>query len=796
MNQRTLRVLEYDKIIDMLGLECQSPLGQLLAESTTPETELLQIQELQQETSEAESLIMQKGPIPLSGLQDISILLRRADIGAALDPGQLLVVARQLSLARKCRSHMQSIDQREKLPRIDSLVSQVQSVKALEARITTCIISDSEVSDQASLLLRQIRKQIQQKNEAVKSKLNQMIQSVKTQKYLQDPIVTIRQGRYVIPVRHEYRNMVPGLVHDQSSSGATLFIEPMAIVELNNQLKELKLKEELEVERILMELTDEVAMYALALSDNQQKLQYLDYWMAKGLLSVKMKAVEPSVVENQVIHLRNARHPLIDLKQVVPNNISIGEKYNALVITGPNTGGKTVALKTAGLFILMAQSGLHLPADYGTTVGVFQEVFADIGDEQSIEQSLSTFSSHMTNIVEILQHFTGRSLVLLDELGAGTDPDEGAALAMAILDHLIRASATVVATTHYSELKQYALTNERVENACVEFDIATLSPTYRLLIGVPGKSNAFEISKKLGINEHIVENARKLLTTENVAFEDVLQTIETNRIQIEKELKMTSEARFEAETILGQVKAQKMKLEDQRETILAGARREAQQLLKKTKTEIDQTILELRKAQDAAHQQSLGRETEKIRNRIREQLDEVQGGESELLLSNESDDKSQSREKSFKKGDEVRIPSLNQTGSIISIDSNNENASVLMGMMKMTLPISGLIKENRKQQHIQKGVQRIIKNKAETSKADIDIRGTDLEEALYLADKFLDDAYLSGREQVTIIHGVGTGVLKRGIQTMLSGHRLVSQYRDGQYGEGGAGVTIATFKKN
>ena len=791
MNQRTFRVLEYDKIIEMLKQECQSSMGQLLAEATKPETELLRIQELQQETSEAESLIIQKGPFSLAGLQDISVLLRRADIGAALDPGQLLAVGRQLTLARKCRAHLKAVEQSEKLQRIVGVVSRVQSVKVLEERIATCIISDSEVSDQASALLRQIRKQIQQKNEAVKSKLNQMIQSVKTQKYLQDSLVTIRQGRYVVPVRHEYRNMVPGLVHDQSSSGATLFIEPMAVVELNNQLKELKLKEELEIERILMELTAEVAAVTSILSCNQENMKLLDYWMAKGLLSVKMKAVEPTIVKKQIIDLHDARHPLINPQQVVPNRIFIGENYHALVITGPNTGGKTVALKTAGLFILMAQSGLHLPAGYGTKVGVFEEVFADIGDEQSIEQSLSTFSSHMTNIVEILDNFTGNSLILLDELGAGTDPDEGAALAMAILDHFICAKATVIATTHYSELKQYALTNEHVENACVEFDVATLSPTYRLLIGIPGKSNAFEISKKLGIKEPVIENARRLLTTENVAFEDVLQNIESNRLQIEKELKVALSARSEAEALLTETKTQKAKLEEQRDKILREAQKDAQLLLKRAKAEADQSIIELRKLQISAQQQDFGRETEKIRNRVREHLNELQGSETHLLTTDEGE--SESLDTSLKKGDEVRIPSLNQTGSILSIDDHYENASVLVGMMKMTLPIKSLVKENRKQQHIQKGLQKIIKSKAETSRADIDVRGSDLEEALYLIDKFLDDSYLSGRQQVTIIHGMGTGVLKRGVQAMLSKHRLVTRYRDGQYGEGGAGVTVVSF---
>lgn len=794
MNQRTLRVLEYGKIITMLVELCHSPIGGELAERLEPSQNLNQIRNWLQETGEAETMLLQKGSFALDGLTDVSHLLKKADVGSVLDPGQLLTIKRQLTLARKSRSHYAGCEKREMMVVIGHTVSQMQSVKDLEDRIETSIISDTEVSDHASPLLRQIRRQIQQKNDAVKSKLNQMIQSIKMQKYLQESLVTIRQGRYVVPVRQEFKSMVPGLVHDQSSSGATLFIEPMAVVELNNQLKELKLKEDLEVERILMELTEEVAAYSDMIRTNQQMMQLLDFYMAKGRLSLKMKGVEPDLVEEQVIRLKNARHPLINTTDVVPITLELGDSFKALIVTGPNTGGKTVTLKTAGLLVLMAQSGLHIPADYGSKIGIFDQVFADIGDEQSIEQSLSTFSSHMTNIVSILREFTDQSLVLLDELGAGTDPDEGAALAMAILDHLITKSTRVIATTHYSELKQYALMNEKVENACVEFDVATLSPTYRLLIGIPGKSNAFEISTKLGMDEGIIDEARLFLTKESVAFEDVLQTIEGNRKKIEEALEDANRIKRQTEEAAEEIKSKQHRLDMQKDKILSEAKQEAQQLLKKTKIEIDDMVQELKTLQKDMNDKEMNKGTEKIKQRLRDHMKEI--GDQSDELSFLSGEHSAAPDTSLKPGDDVKITSLNQTGNVISIDENAKTALVQVGVMKMSLPVNGLTKDNRKKKESQKGLQKIIQSKAETSKSEVDVRGTDLEEALFLVDKYLDDAYLSGREQITIIHGIGTGILKRGIQGMLKKHRLVSRYRDGNYGEGGGGVTMVTFKKN
>jgi DNA mismatch repair protein MutS2 len=543
-----------------------------------------------------------------------------------------------------------------------------------------------------------------------------------------------------------------------------------------------------------MELTEEITTFSAIIRTNQQMMQLLDFFMAKGRLSVRMKAVAPELSTQQEIFLKNARHPLINPSEVVPITLELGRQFKALVITGPNTGGKTVTLKTAGLLVLMAQSGLHVPADFGTQIGVFDQVFADIGDEQSIEQSLSTFSSHMTNIASILNNFTEKSLVLLDELGAGTDPDEGAALAMAIIDHLIQHSTRLIATTHYSELKQYALMNDAVENACVEFDVTTLSPTYRLLIGIPGKSNAFEISRKLGINGSIIEDAKFFLKKESVAFEDVLQTIDINRKKTDEALTKADQMNKEAASAAEEIRLKQKKLDEQRDKILEEARLEAQQLLRTTKREVEELIQDLKKLHQESQHQELNRETEKIRQRIRDQVNLLRGDENDPLIVV---DETQSKEQVLlKTGDEVKIPSINQAGSIISIEQNGQQALVQVGMMKMSLPVAGLVKDNRQQKQTQKGLQRMIQHKTETSKAEVDVRGTDLEEALFIIDKYLDDAYLSGREQITIIHGIGTGILKRGIQGMLKKHRLVKDFRDGQYGEGGAGVTIVHFKKN
>ncbi|SFI17157.1 DNA mismatch repair protein MutS2 [Tindallia magadiensis] len=794
MNSKSIKLLEFPKIKKRLAELCLSDIGSELAEELKPKTDFYAIQALQKETAEAETIRLQKGSMPLSELKDVRGLLKRAELGSILDLSQLILIKKQLTTVRKCKAFMNTYGNKEHIPIFMANAQLLEMDRELEERLENCIISETELSDHASPALKQIRRKIQQKNEGIRSKLNSFIQSSKNQKYLQEAIITIRQERFVVPVKQEYKSMVPGMVHDQSSSGATLFIEPMPIVEMNNALKELKISEGIEIDRILLELTAEVASIADMLRRNQETMQKMDFMMAKGELAVQMKAIEPDLVRERQIHLKNARHPLLKDQEVVPITVKLGDPQHALVITGPNTGGKTVTLKTVGLFVLMTQSGLHLPADVGSRMGIFDEVFADIGDEQSIEQSLSTFSSHMKNIVEILSNVTENSLVLLDELGAGTDPTEGAALAMSILTYLINKRSLVLATTHYSELKQYALMNNETENASVEFDIKTLSPTYRLLIGIPGKSNAFEISLKLGLDQNIIEQAKTFLTKDSIDFEDVLRSIEENKTLAEAESEKAIQLRrqlLERERIISE---RENKIQIHQDELIAKAKKEAYQLVEDAKKEADRLIEEIRKIREQSTVVTGNKSAERVRSQLREKMSELEVDGSYNLLGESTD--MEEANKPVKEGDEVKIPSLNQTGSVISIDHDKKEALVQIGVMKMSLPIKKLVKTYREQQKNKKGLQRIIQHKTEHTIKECDIRGKDLEEALYIVDKYLDDSFLSGHEEITIIHGVGTGVLKQGIQKKLKKHRLVQRYRDGVYGEGGAGVTIVKFNRS
>ncbi|MBZ0500669.1 endonuclease MutS2, partial [Clostridioides difficile] len=532
MNEKSLRVLEYNKIIDLLKKKASSSLGLKYIENLVPNTDFVEVKSMLEETSEAQSIIIKRGSVGLEGIHDIEDKVKRAYIGASLDPGSLIMIADTLRVARRLRNSLSSSDEEDfNYPIIQSLSNSLYVYKDIEDQIYNAIISEVEISDNASSTLRDIRRRIAQKNQSIRSKLNSIISSTTYQKYLQDAIISLRGDRFVVPVKSEYRSQVAGIVHDQSSSGATLFIEPMTIVEMNNELRQLKLGEQEEIERILSELSAMVGEVSEDLISNQEILGRLDFAFSKGKLSIQMRGIEPTLNEDKYLNIKNGRHPLLDKKKVVANTIYLGRDFHTLVITGPNTGGKTVTIKTVGLFALMTQSGLHIPADYGSSMCVYDNVFADIGDEQSIEQSLSTFSSHMTNIVSILQNVTADSLVIFDELGAGTDPVEGAALAIAVLEDINSVGAKCIATTHYSELKNYALTKSGVENAAVEFDIETLSPTYKLLIGVPGKSNAFEISRKLGLSDYVISRAKEYINTENIALEDVLQNVEKNRIK-------------------------------------------------------------------------------------------------------------------------------------------------------------------------------------------------------------------------------------------------------------------------
>lgn len=792
MNEKTLRVLEFEKIKNMLLQKVESSLGRSIAEALTPSSSFEEVVHWQKETSEASGLLIQKGQITMGGIHDLSYHTKRAEIGSFLYPGQLLEVADTLRAARRLKAMIK--DGREedrKYPILEGHIHNLHSFKSIEDRITECIISEEEISDNASTTLKNIRRQIESKNAGIRSRLNGIISSAQSQKYLQEAIITIRQDRYVVPVKQEYRANFPGLIHDQSSSGATLFIEPMAIVEMNNELKELKLKEKVEIERILMELTALVGEKAEEIRDNQKILAHLDFLFSKGKLSVQMRGIEPELNSNGKIRIKNGRHPLLPSKSVVPTNIWVGDDFQTLVITGPNTGGKTVTLKTVGLLTLMAQSGLHIPADFGTRLAVFEQVFADIGDEQSIEQSLSTFSSHMTNLVEILKKVGPSALVLLDELGAGTDPTEGAALAIAILNHLYEIGTRTIATTHYTELKQYALTTKGVKNASVEFDLETLSPTYRLLIGVPGKSNAFEISKRLGLDSGIVERAKGYISQEDLAFEDILTTIERNKQTAEKERDEAIRLKL---MIQEQKEAYEQKLEKltlQRDKMLKEAKEEARKLLKEAKEEAERIIKDLRELTAEQEEKEKNRRIEEARKNLREQLGQVGGG----WMPSRNVGVNTAPPKQLKMGDTVIILNLNQKGEVVTLPDANGDLIVQVGIMKVNVHISNLrLDKEEKEKSKKSGTGKIMKAKSENIKTSLDLRGQLLEEALLNTDKYLDDAYIAGLPEVTIIHGKGTGVLRDGIKQLLKGHKHVKSFRDGAYGEGGTGVTVAELK--
>ena len=601
----------------------------------------------------------------------------------------------------------------------------------------------------------------------------------------------MRGDRFVIPVKAEYRSMVSGIVHDQSSSGATLFIEPMSIVEMNNELRKLKLDEQEEIERILAELSAMIGEISSELISNQEILGKLDFAFAKGKLSVEMRAIEPVLNEEKYFYIKNGRHPMIDKRDVVPNTVYLGKDFDTLVITGPNTGGKTVTIKTVGLFALMTQSGLHIPADFGTSMCVYDNIFADIGDEQSIEQSLSTFSSHMTNTVSILKEVTSDSLVIFDELGAGTDPVEGAALAIAILEDVNMAGAKCIATTHYSELKNYALTKKGVENAAVEFDVDTLSPTYRLLIGVPGKSNAFEISKKLGLSEYIINRAKEFINTDNIELEDVLQNVEKNRLKAEEDKLEAEKLKREIEEIKAEYEDRLERVMSQREKIISKAKSEAFSITRQAKEQSENILKELRKLETEMASKQKQQKIDALRKELSDSMGNLQPSVKSMIVPKVS-----SKEiKDLKPGDDVKVVTLNQDGSVVSVDKKKKEAVVQIGIMKMTLPFKSLQKVQKdKKSTVTKTTRKIISEKSGKVKGEVDLRGMNLEEAIMEVEKYLDDACVAGLETVTIIHGIGTGVLKKGLQDVLKRNKHVKSKRPGEYGEGGAGVTIVTLR--
>ncbi len=791
MNEKSLRVLEFNKIIDKLKTKASSSLGLKHIENLKPSNDFDEVKNTLLETSEAQAILIKRGLVSMDGIHDIEDKAKRAHVGATLDPGSLLKIADCLRVARSLKRNLEGSEEEFNYPIIQALTNSLYTYRDIEDRIYTSIVGESEISDNASTTLRTIRRRIVQKNQSIRSKLNSIISSTTYQKYLQDNIISMRGDRFVIPVKAEYRSVVSGIVHDQSSSGATLFIEPMSIVEMNNELRKLKLDEQEEIERILAELSAMIGEISSELISNQEILGKLDFAFAKGKLSVEMRAIEPVLNEEKYFYIKNGRHPMIDKRDVVPNTVYLGKDFDTLVITGPNTGGKTVTIKTVGLFALMTQSGLHIPADFGTSMCVYDNIFADIGDEQSIEQSLSTFSSHMTNTVSILKEVTSDSLVIFDELGAGTDPVEGAALAIAILEDVNMAGAKCIATTHYSELKNYALTKKGVENAAVEFDVDTLSPTYRLLIGVPGKSNAFEISKKLGLSEYIINRAKEFINTDNIELEDVLQNVEKNRLKAEEDKLEAEKLKREIEEIKAEYEDRLERVMSQREKIISKAKSEAFSITRQAKEQSENILKELRKLETEMASKQKQQKIDALRKELSDSMGNLQPSVKSMIVPKVS-----SKEiKDLKPGDDVKVVTLNQDGSVVSVDKKKKEAVVQIGIMKMTLPFKSLQKVQKdKKSTVTKTTRKIISEKSGKVKGEVDLRGMNLEEAIMEVEKYLDDACVAGLETVTIIHGIGTGVLKKGLQDVLKRNKHVKSKRPGEYGEGGAGVTIVTLR--
>jgi len=794
MNEKTIRILEYNKIIDRLVSLTASSLGSELAKQLVPDNDFEKVKINLKETSDGVNFISRRGSPPLGGIHNVRDSIKRADMGSMLNPGELIRIAGVLRAVRNLKNYSNggNIKEDDNDNIIRELINCLEASKRVEDKINLCILSEEEISDNASSALGNIRRQMRHAQNSIKDKLNDLVRSSKYQKYMQESIVTMRGDRYVVPVKQEYRSEIPGLIHDSSASGATIFVEPMAVVEANNAIRELKLKEQVEIERILQELTGEVAEIAVGLKTDITLLAKLDFIFAKAKLSLDYNCVCPKLNSEGKTVIKKGRHPLLDPKTVVPIDFWIGEEFDTLVVTGPNTGGKTVTIKTVGLFTLMTQAGLHIPANEGTEVSVFNKVFADIGDEQSIEQSLSTFSSHMKNIVDILESVDNNSLVLFDELGAGTDPTEGAALAMAILEHLREKGCTNVATTHYSQLKVYAVTTPFVENACCEFDVETLKPTYKLLIGVPGRSNAFAISKRLGLIDSVVERAKSYLTSEEIKFEDMLLSIEKNLNQSKSERTQAQVLKIEAEKIKNEIEVQKKRFEDKKENIIKEARQEARKLLLEAKNEAQDILSQMRKIKMEKESGQNQKAAEEMRLKLKNRIDTIEDALSKPIIPKNTLVKPP---KNLKPGDSVLITNLNQKGTVITSPDKNGEAIVQAGIMKINVHITNLkIVDEQKEQIKKTGMGEIGISKARNISNEIDVRGLSIDDALEVVDKYLDDVVIAGLSEICIIHGKGTGVLRNGVHKYLKRNKRVKSYRLGKYGEGEDGVTIVEIK--
>lgn len=791
MNEKALHTLEYDKIVSLLEARATSAPGKALCRELAPLTDLFEINTMQEETACAVGRIFAKGSVSFGNTYDVSASMLRLELGSALGIHELLMVAKLLENAGLVRAYGRK--EREDAPD-DVLTPSFNALEPLPqatAEIRRCILSEEEISDNASSKLRQIRKNIKSAGERIHTELNKII-STHAKDYLQDSLVTTRDGRYCIPVKSEYKNSVAGIVHDMSSSGSTLFIEPASVVRLNNEIRELEIEEQKEIEVILANLSEMLSAYVGLIRNDYALMRRLDFIFARASLAISMNASRPLINSEGIIDLRKARHPLIDKKKVVATDIRLGETFDLLIITGPNTGGKTVTLKTTGLLVLMGLSGLHIPAADRSRIALFREVYADIGDEQSIEQSLSTFSSHMTNIVDFLDKADTDSLVLFDELGAGTDPTEGAALAVAILDSLHAKGVRTLATTHYSEIKVYALKTPGVENASCEFDVATLSPTYRLLIGVPGKSNAFAISRKLGLSENIIDDAKSLLTDQQETFEDVISDLEMKRRSLEKEKEDAERATREIEKLKKDLEYQKSHLEEQKKKLIAQSQVEARKILQDAKDYADKSISYFAKHGGIAS----GKELEKERQNLRSQIKDLDG-----KIGDIGKDPSRTGSltaKDLKVGDAVRVISLNLKGTVSTLPDAKGYLFVTLGIMRTKVKLSDLEKIDEAEiiapgvKKSSTGKLRIEKSKAATT--EINLLGMTVDEACMELDKFIDNAALAHLPSVRIVHGKGTGALRKGVQQYLKRNKHVKSFRLGEYGEGDAGVTIAEIR--
>ncbi|MCP1125426.1 endonuclease MutS2 [Bacillus sp. AFS018417] len=786
MLERTLRVLEYDKIKEQLLEHVASSLGRDKVKGLMPSTNYEEVVELQETTDEAAKVIRLKGHVPLGGIFDIRPNVKRAKIGSMLSPHELLDIASTMYGSRQIKRFIEDmVENGVELPILDTYVARIISLYDLEKKITNCISDGGEVVDSASEKLRGIRQQIRTAESRIREKLENMTRSSNAQKMLSDAIVTIRNDRYVIPVKQEYRGVYGGIVHDQSASGQTLFIEPQVIVELNNTLQEARVKEKQEVEHILMMLTEEVAAEADIILENVDVVAELDFIFAKAFYAKRLKATKPILNNERYMNLRQARHPLIDPKVVVPNDIVLGKDFTTIVITGPNTGGKTVTLKTVGICILMAQSGLQIPVLDESEICVFKHVFADIGDEQSIEQSLSTFSSHMVNIVDILEQADFESLVLFDELGAGTDPQEGAALAISILDEVYNRGARVVATTHYPELKAYGYNREQVINASVEFDVNTLSPTYKLLIGVPGRSNAFEISKRLGLSDRVIDRARGHISTESNKVENMIAKLEESQKNAEREWNEAEELRKQSDKLHKELQRQIIEFNEERDERLLKAQKEGEEKVEAAKKEAEEIIRELRQLRKAKLADIKDHELIEAKSRLA-------GAAPELVKKQKTKVKNTAPKQVLQPGDEVKVLTFGQKGQLLKKVSDNE-WNVQIGILKMKVKESDMEYINTPAP-VEKKAVTAVKGRDYHVSLELDLRGERFEDAMARVEKYLDDAQLASYPRVSIIHGKGTGALRQGVQDYLKNHRGVKSFRYGDMGEGGLGVTVVELK--